>query len=65
MADSIIDEMGRDILDYRHTTVHPNTLRRWARHLRETVQPQLDELERLKADRAAQKAPKTAKAVTA
>lgn len=52
MADSIIEEMGREILDLRNTTVHPNHLRRWASHLRETVQPQLDELAALKAAKA-------------
>jgi hypothetical protein len=63
MRDGVIDEIGRDVLDFRHTTVHPNTLRRWALHLREVVQPQLEELGRLQADRAAAKAPKAAKAV--
>lgn len=52
MADSIIEEMGREILDLRNTTVHPNTLRRWARHLRDEVQPMLDELAALKTAKA-------------
>jgi hypothetical protein len=47
--DSIIEEMSREILDLRNTTPHRNMLRRWATHLREVVQPQLDELEMLKA----------------
>lgn len=51
--DSIIEEMGRDVLDLRNTAPHRNTLRRWATHLREVVQPQLDELEQLKASAAA------------
>lgn len=55
MVDSIIEEMGRELLDYRKTTIHPNTLRRWAQHLREQVQPQLDELEAFRAEKTKRK----------
>lgn len=54
--DSIIEEMGRRVLDWRHKAghgLHQSDIERWARHLRDVVQPQLDELEALKAERAA------------
>lgn len=50
--DSVIEEMGRRILDWRHKTshgIHQHDVERWARHLRDIVQPQLDELRQLKA----------------
>lgn len=64
-TDSIIEEMSRDVLDLRHTTPHPNKLRRWATHLREVVQPQLDELEQLKTAQVAVSAKAGRKAVSA
>lgn len=66
MADSIIDEMGHEVIELRKTNVHPNTLRRWAHHLRDVVQPQLAELARLQEANAAQAAAKASrKAVSA
>lgn len=55
MNDSVIDEMGQRILDWRHKVghgIHQADVERWARHLRDIVQPQLDELEQLKATMA-------------
>lgn len=51
MADPIIDDIVTVIINHRHTAVHPNKLREWAHHLRDVVQPQLDELEALKSAR--------------
>lgn len=55
MADPIIEEMRREVLDYRkyHQTSH--VLRRWAQHLQDVVQPQLDELAQLKASASTKK----------
>ncbi len=51
--DSVIEEMGRVILDWRRQTIHKADLERWARHLRDEVQPRLDELDALKAKKPA------------
>lgn len=63
MVDSIIEEMSRRILDWRHTVshgVHNHDLKRWAEHLRDQVQPQLDELETLKAEMSTKASKKSA-----
>lgn len=62
--DSIIEEMGQKILDWRKFPIHRHDAERWARHLREVVQPQLDELEALKTAAATKSVSKKA-AVTA
>lgn len=54
----IIDEICRA------RDVRPDVLRRWQRQLRDEMQPLLDELETLRAEKAAVKEPKR-KAVTA
>jgi hypothetical protein len=43
--DPVIDEMLRA----RHP-IRPDVFKRWCAHLRDVVQPQLDELDSLKAD---------------
>jgi hypothetical protein len=57
-VDDVIEEMGRVVLDWRRQTVHRADLERWARHLRDTVQPQLTELAALKAAAAKGKSAK-------
>lgn len=47
--DPVIAEMVQKILNYRHMTVPVRQMRSWAEHLRDVVQPQLDELAALKA----------------
>lgn len=55
MLDPIIEEMNRRVFDWRHRTFARVDLERYAAHLRDVVQPQLDELEKLKADTSATK----------
>lgn len=57
--DPIIEEMSIRVLNYGHAPSR-HDLRRWCHHLQGVVQPQLDELEQLKAAAAA-KAPKREK----
>ena len=47
--DAVIEAMVQKVLNYRHMTVPAGQLRGWVEHLRDVVQPQLDELEALKA----------------
>lgn len=46
--DPIIEAMVQKVLTFRHTSVPVAQLRSWVEHLRDVVQPQLDELEELK-----------------
>lgn len=50
--DSMLDEFTRQIIEYRHTQLRPNQLHAVAVHLREVVEPQLVERERLLAENA-------------
>lgn len=47
--DSTIDEFVRQVLNFRHTTFTADATRRLASHLRDVVQPQLEEREQLQA----------------
>lgn len=47
--DSIIEEFSRRVLDWQHRDFPRVDLQRYAQHLRTVVQPQLDELDQLKA----------------
>jgi len=49
MADAVIDEMVLETLNYRKLAPSSHTLVRWVTHLRDVVQPQLEELAALKA----------------
>ena len=53
--DSIIEEFSRRVLDWQHRQIPRVDLQRYAQHLRSVVQPQLDELEQLKAAASARK----------
>lgn len=66
--DSTLEEFCRLVLDWRHKTIPRHDLERTASHLRDVVQPQLEELEALRAEKAAREegtAPKRRQAVNA
>jgi hypothetical protein len=50
-VDPIIEEMVLRILNYGHRAIARHDWQRWTWHLRDVVQPQLDELATLKAKR--------------
>jgi hypothetical protein len=47
--DQVIEEMSQRILNWGHRQIPRADWMRWAQHLQDVVQPQLDELEALKA----------------
>lgn len=53
VGDHIINEMVQEILLWRRTNIPTDTMRRWVEHLRDDVNPKIDELQGLKARKAA------------
>jgi DNA-binding GntR family transcriptional regulator len=64
-VDSVIEEFARRILDWQHRQIPRVDLQRYAAHLRDVVQPQLDELDALKAEKAGKAKAATRQAVSA